>query len=126
MCIVGSSVSRFPSPGNGSQHPVFEIGFGLVPRVVQTGDGEWLDNDNTTVSCIGDPNLKTEDQRALMTAGNLATLKAFTEQLIAKAAQAQQQKAQKMAVQQSKPGLPFQLVALLLTMLLLLSGLRTG
>jgi hypothetical protein len=45
----------------------------------------------TLNSLLADPNPKTENQRALMTAGNLATLKAFTEQLIAKAAQAQQQ-----------------------------------
>jgi len=33
-----------PSPRNGSQYPVSQIGSRNIPRVVQTGDGECLEH----------------------------------------------------------------------------------
>jgi excisionase family DNA binding protein len=43
-----------PSSCNGTQHPVSEIGSRFIPRVVPTGDGECLDNENMTeLSSVG-------------------------------------------------------------------------
>ena len=44
---------QIPHPRNGSEHPVPQIGSRDIPRFLQTGDGECLDRESTTVSFIG-------------------------------------------------------------------------
>ena len=40
---LGGAKADSPPPRDGSQYPVFEIGFGAIPRAVQTRGGEWQD-----------------------------------------------------------------------------------
>src|SRR5262245_57794835 len=49
---LGRAKADSPSPRNGSQHPVLEVGFGAIPRKLQTRGGEWQDQVNMTVFCI--------------------------------------------------------------------------
>src|SRR5467141_4600790 len=47
---LGRAKADSPSPRNGSQYPVSQIGSRNIPRVLQTGDGECLDRVSTMVS----------------------------------------------------------------------------
>src|SRR5262249_40235299 len=52
-CVsLGRAKADSPSPRNGSKYPVPQIGPRNIPRVVQTGDGECLEQENTTASFI--------------------------------------------------------------------------
>src|SRR6267142_945572 len=45
---LGRAKADSPSPRNGSQYPVSQIGSRNIPRVLQTGDGECLEHASTT------------------------------------------------------------------------------
>jgi hypothetical protein len=49
--LLGGAKADSPSPRYGPKHPVLEIGSRVLPRVVQTGDGECLGDEITTVVC---------------------------------------------------------------------------
>src|SRR5712691_10003516 len=51
---LGRAKADSPSPRNGSEHPISEIGSRNIPRVFQTGDGEWLDRVSMMVCCISE------------------------------------------------------------------------
>src|SRR6202044_595491 len=54
-CVsLGRAEADSPSPRNGSQYPVPQIGSRNIPRVLQTGDGECLDHACTTVLSFGE------------------------------------------------------------------------
>jgi hypothetical protein len=44
---LGRAKADSPSPRNGSEPPVSQVGYRNIPRFIQTGDGEWLDPSNT-------------------------------------------------------------------------------
>src|SRR5713101_4699709 len=44
-CVsLGCTKADSPSPRNGSEHPVPQVGSRAIPRVLQTGDGECLNH----------------------------------------------------------------------------------
>src|SRR5208337_939627 len=45
---LGRAKADSPSPRDGPQHSIPEIGFGALPRAIQTGGGKWQDLENTT------------------------------------------------------------------------------
>ena|SRR5712672_2202077 len=49
----GRAKADSPSPCNRPKYPISEIGSRNIPRVMQTGDGECLDCESTTVPLIG-------------------------------------------------------------------------
>src|SRR5271170_5339390 len=52
-CVsLGRAKADSPSPRNGSEHPFFQIGSRNIPRILQTGDGEWQDHLNRMELCI--------------------------------------------------------------------------
>src|SRR5260370_39548767 len=47
-CVsLGRTKADSPSPRNGSEYPVSQVGSRAIPRVLQTGDGECLNHGNT-------------------------------------------------------------------------------
>src|SRR5437660_4992483 len=47
-CVsLGRTKADSPSPRNGSEYPVSQVGSRTIPRVLQTGDGECLNHGNT-------------------------------------------------------------------------------